>query len=164
MDYILDEQQSNNEEVRYAGFGKRFAAAILDSLILYFANWMLVENLFGLGMPSGFAFGYEFNYSDWISTMASYTMASYAINWLYHAFLESSNQQGTIGKLVLGIIVVDENTGGRISFAKATGRYFGKILSGLILAIGYLMMLWSPKEQTLHDILAKTLVVRKPQA
>jgi uncharacterized RDD family membrane protein YckC len=51
--------------------------------------------------------------------------------------------------------------GARISFGNATGRYFGKILSGLILYVGYLMVAFTDKKQGLHDMMASTLVVLK---
>jgi uncharacterized RDD family membrane protein YckC len=50
--------------------------------------------------------------------------------------------------------------GHRISFANASGRFFGKYVSAIILLIGYLMMLWDDKKQTLHDKMAGTLVVK----
>ena len=74
--------------------------------------------------------------------------------------MEASSKQGTLGKMVLGIIVTDE-AGNRISFGRATGRYFGKILSSLILLIGYIMIAFTKKKQGLHDLLASTLVVKK---
>jgi uncharacterized RDD family membrane protein YckC len=65
----------------------------------------------------------------------------------------------TPGKKVLGLIVTDLQ-GQRISFGQATGRFFGRYLSGLALAIGYFAMLWSPMNQTWHDQMAGTLVLR----
>jgi uncharacterized RDD family membrane protein YckC len=71
-----------------------------------------------------------------------------------------SMKGATIGKMALGIKVTDLN-GERITFGRATGRYFGKILSGLTLCIGYIIAGFSQQKQALHDILAKTLVVNK---
>lgn len=79
--------------------------------------------------------------------------------WLYFALQESSKWQGTVGKRALGLKVVDLE-GRRISFGRATGRYFGKFLSSL-LYIGYLMIFWTKKKQALHDMIASTLVVRE---
>jgi uncharacterized RDD family membrane protein YckC len=56
---------------------------------------------------------------------------------------------------------VTDAQGNRIRFGRATGRYFGKILSGLILYIGFMMAGCTPRKQALHDMLADTLVVRK---
>lgn len=80
--------------------------------------------------------------------------------WLYFALMESSGQQGTIGKMALGIKVTDMN-GNRIGFGRATGRYFGKIISSLTLTIGYIMAGFTQQKQALHDIIAGCLVINK---
>ena len=80
-------------------------------------------------------------------------------SWLYFALMESSAKGATLGKLALGLRVTDLN-GNRISFARATGRYFGKIVSGMILMIGYLMAGFTQQKQALHDIMAGCLVIR----
>jgi uncharacterized RDD family membrane protein YckC len=51
--------------------------------------------------------------------------------------------------------------GNKISFGRATGRYFGKLLSAFILLIGYIMAGFTEKKQALHDIIAGTLVWKK---
>jgi uncharacterized RDD family membrane protein YckC len=61
--------------------------------------------------------------------------------------------------MALGIIVTDLE-GRRIGFGRATGRYFAKILSALILGIGFLMVAFTQRKQGLHDMIAGTLVVR----
>ena len=81
------------------------------------------------------------------------------IFWLYQAMLVSSSRQATVGKIAVGIVVTDEQ-GRRISFARATGRWFGQYLSGVLL-IGYLIQPFTAKRQTLHDIIAGCLVLRK---
>jgi uncharacterized RDD family membrane protein YckC len=82
------------------------------------------------------------------------------LNWLYYALLESSKRQSTIGKGMLGIKVTDM-AGNRVSFARATGRHFGKIVSGAILGIGYLMAAFTKQKQALHDLMAHCLVLRR---
>jgi len=124
--------------VVYGGFWERFFAAIIDGIIMWIPNAVfqyLVGDIF---------IGY---------------IASIVFNWLYYTLLESSEGQATIGKRALGLKVTNLN-GERISFGQATGRYFGKILSTLIIFIGYLMMLWDENKQTLHDKMAGTLVVK----
>jgi uncharacterized RDD family membrane protein YckC len=79
--------------------------------------------------------------------------------WLYEAILESSSKQATVGKMALGLKVTDEY-GQRISFARASARYFSKILSRMILLIGYIMVGFTQRKQGLHDMIAGTLVVR----
>jgi uncharacterized RDD family membrane protein YckC len=79
--------------------------------------------------------------------------------WLYYALMETSTYQATIGKRALGLKVTGMN-GEPVSFGKATVRYFGKILSHLILGIGYMMAAFTAKKQALHDLLAGCLVIR----
>ena len=79
--------------------------------------------------------------------------------WLYYAGFESSRWQATPGKRVIGIRVTDA-AGARVSFARASGRFFAKILSGLICGIGYLLAAFTARKQALHDLIAGTLVVR----
>ena len=61
----------------------------------------------------------------------------------------------------MGIQVTDRQ-GSRIGFGRATGRYFGKIISCFTLYIGFMMAGWTQRKQALHDMIADTLVVRKP--
>ncbi len=74
--------------------------------------------------------------------------------------MESSPTQATLGKMALGIKVTDL-AGKRVGFGKATGRYFGKIISALILLIGFIMVAFTEKKQGLHDKMAGCLVVNK---
>jgi len=82
------------------------------------------------------------------------------LNWLYYALLESSAWQATLGKKALGLEVTDLE-GRRISFGRATGRFFAKMISALILWIGFIMAGFTEKKQALHDMIAGTLVIRK---
>jgi uncharacterized RDD family membrane protein YckC len=117
-----------------AGFWKRFAAIIIDGFILSVINAMLGRIV-----------------SGYVSILTS---------WLYFALFESSSSQATIGKMILGIIVTDLE-GNKITFTRATGRYFSKILSAMILCIGYILAGITERKQALHDMIAGTLVVNK---
>jgi len=85
------------------------------------------------------------------------TIVSY---WLYFAIMESSKNQGTVGKLILKIKVVDQQ-GEAITFGKATLRHLGRILSMLTFLIGFIIIFFTKKQQCLHDLIAKTLVINK---
>ncbi len=82
------------------------------------------------------------------------------MRWMYFAGMESSDKQATLGKLVIGLVVTDME-GERVSFSKATVRHFSKILSGLFLSFGYIMIAFTEKNQGLHDMIAGCLVVVK---
>jgi uncharacterized RDD family membrane protein YckC len=87
-------------------------------------------------------------------------LISVVIQWLYFAGMESSARQATIGKSAMSLRVTNYE-GRRISFGHATGRFFAKIVSGLIpLGIGYIMAGFTEKKQALHDMIAATLVLR----
>jgi uncharacterized RDD family membrane protein YckC len=156
-------------EKKFAGFWWRFLAIIIDGLILGVVKWIVITPIlavvgFGafkaatsgnmdeteaIGMVGAFAGAVAM---AWIFTIVA--------GWLYFSLMESSKFQGTIGKIALGITVTDME-GNKINFGKATGRYFGKIISGIILYIGFMMAGFTEKKQGLHDILAGTLVWKK---
>src|SRR6185312_2132496 len=79
--------------------------------------------------------------------------------WLYEALLTSSSWQATVGKRVLRLKVTDD-MGNRISFARASGRFFAKILSQWIMCIGFIMIAFTDRKRGLHDMICSTLVVR----
>lgn len=146
----MENRQAQDEEpTRYAGFWLRVAANIIDSIILTTVFTLLGVSTGLFSAPPGEFFQYAYP-------------GSIVFPWLYYALFESSHLQATIGKHLLHIKVTDMQ-GARATFARATGRHFGKILSGVILAIGYLMVAFTKRKQGLHDILAKTLVVRRNQ-
>lgn len=80
--------------------------------------------------------------------------------WLYFVLMEISSKKATLGKMALGLEVVDLNYN-RISFGKATGRHFGKIISAVILDFGFMMAGFTDRKQGLHDMMSGCLVVKK---
>ena len=123
----------------YAGFWRRFVAWILDGLLLSLVT-----------LPFTLQFDARTSAGGTISTV---------VGWLYFALMESSTKQATVGKMALGIFVTDLD-GRRISFGRATGRYFAKILSALTLGIGFLMAGFTERKQALHDMVASCLVLK----
>jgi uncharacterized RDD family membrane protein YckC/Tfp pilus assembly major pilin PilA len=83
--------------------------------------------------------------------------------WIYSAAFESSKLQATVGKLAVGIKVTDME-GQRISFGRATGRYFAQIISAMIFGVGYVMTAFTERRQALHDIIAGTLLVGRDRS
>jgi uncharacterized RDD family membrane protein YckC len=145
----------------YAGFWRRFAASIIDGLIMAPINF-LVQLPLGIS-PFSSGLQPDATIDDLISYLIRVGIAgavTFVLTWLYYAFMESSKYQATLGKMVLGIVVTDMN-GQRISFGRAVGRNLAKIVSQIILCIGYLMIAFTQKKQGLHDIMANCLVVAK---
>lgn len=143
----------------YAGFWKRFAAAIIDSIILQIGGFI---GGFMLGIIMGGAMVAGGAGEDAIAASVSVFsfLTGIVLNWLYYTLMECSSKQATLGKMALGIIVTDLD-GQPISFGKANGRYWGKIVSTLIFGIGFIMAGFTEKKQALHDIMAGCLVVNK---
>jgi uncharacterized RDD family membrane protein YckC len=140
--------------VEYAGFLRRWGAIILDGLI---ASAVMFVAAIALAMLFALGGGLQTDEDVDAVTGLAYIGGFFA-QWLYFAFMESSSWQATLGKRALGIIVTDEN-GNRLTFGRATGRYWAKFLSYFILMIGFLMAAFTPKKQALHDMVANTLVV-----
>lgn len=138
------------KQVIYGTFWERFAAAFIDGLIVGVVN-VVIGLIFGVSpiRPTGSALA---------GNVLLAQLIQLAVGWLYSALQESGPRQATIGKRAMNLKVTDME-GRRISFGRATGRHFSKWISAIILLIGYLMMLWDDKKQTLHDKIAGTLVV-----
>lgn len=152
--------------VSYAGFWKRFVAYLIDDIVLSLAGFLVIlfiGALFGLSFLSMLSGDAESTVAVIVAAATAIVMAILAlmiVGWLYFALMEASMNQGTLGKMALGIKVTDLD-GNRISFGRASGRYFGKIASGMILYIGFIMAGFTEKKQALHDIMASCLVVNK---
>jgi uncharacterized RDD family membrane protein YckC len=140
---ILDAPSDVGQRLNYAGFWIRFGAVIIDGVILQILNVAV-------------AFVVDGSY-NFLTPSLSVQLLSLVVGVLYYVGMESSARQASLGKMAVGIKVGKAN-GERISFANALGRYFAKILSALILFIGYMMAGWDDKKQALHDKLANTYV------
>lgn len=70
-------------------------------------------------------------------------------------------QGGSPLRRKLGVYILDENDGSYIGRQRAAIRIIMSWVSGLVLLLGYLSMLWNPQRQTWHDRIAKSVVVRR---
>ena len=113
-----------------------------------FANTFVLDLVLNIRSHSGAA-----RFSQFVNVL------QIIISWAYFELMESSEQQGTFGKVVMGLQVTDLE-GHRITLKKATIRYAAKFLSSVLLMIGYLMVAFTARKQGLHDKIAGTLVVR----
>lgn len=140
----------------HAGFWRRCAAMIIDGLLIGLAL-ALVQAVLSFAVIGTLGTGGE-GLGALASMFGVMSLLSLVIQWLYFALFESGSAQATPGKRVLGIKVVDDR-GRRIGFGRASGRFLGKILSGALLGIGYLMAGWTERKRALHDMVADTCVV-----
>jgi uncharacterized RDD family membrane protein YckC len=133
------------EPFKYGGFWLRLVASILDGIIVN-----LAISVIGAALASS---------ADGGATVVG--LLTLFGNWLYFALMEAGPWQATIGKRVLGLMVVDDH-GRPISFGRATRRYWGKLVSTVILGIGFILAAFTSRKQALHDMMAGTLVVKRP--
>jgi uncharacterized RDD family membrane protein YckC/Tfp pilus assembly major pilin PilA len=140
-------------EPPYAGFWRRAWAWLIDYVVFTLVFYVLALIIGAAGVAL-------VGKSAGIGVREIAIVGFLVFPWLYYAGMESSVIQATVGKLVAGIKVTDLS-GKRVTFARATGRYFAHILSGLTLGVGYAMVVFSSHRQALHDMVAGTLVVRK---
>ena len=117
----------------YAGFWRRYVAAMIDALIMAIPM---------VALDSVVPFAGTFLFSV-----------------LYYPIFEASPLKATIGKVIMGLSVVNA-TGGQITFKQSFIRYFMKYVSAIILFIGYFMNLFTEKKQTLHDMVAQVYVIK----
>jgi uncharacterized RDD family membrane protein YckC/energy-coupling factor transporter ATP-binding protein EcfA2 len=140
-------------ETTYASFWRRLGALVVDFALFIVGVILMVTAAMLL-------------YPEAQSTAAQYLLFGLLLSifgghWLYHALMLSSHHQATLGMLALGILGTDEN-GNRLHFAKATLRDFAKILSAGLLGIGFFIQPYTPKRQTLHDLIAGSVVLVRP--
>ena len=162
--YNILDQPEHAIGIRYGGFWERFAAAFIDGIIVWIAMKIISLALFTTPQldinesenPGEIWSALGQFYLEMVPSM----IVSLVINWLYFAYMESSENQATIGKMALNLKVTDLR-GERISFGRATGRFFSKYVSSLTLLIGYIMAAFTERKQALHDMIAGTLVMKK---
>lgn len=155
--------------VGYAGFWLRFVAYLIDSVVSSVAFIILLIPLFvltGVGgvlskIGSGEDIGEDAAALLGFGFLFGFVGIILVVSWLYFALSESSSWQATPGKKLLNLQVTDTD-GRRLSFGRASGRFFAKMITGMIpLGIGYIMAGFTEKKQALHDMIAGCLILRK---
>ena len=146
------EEVPKNEVLAYAGFWLRYVASGLDSLVMAPLFW-------GLSFLAA-ALSHRGEPTIQLGGLAAILVLQILISWLYFALMESFGPQATLGKLALGLVVTDCD-GQRLTFGRASGRFFGKIVSGLTLGIGYFLAAFTERKQALHDMMAGCYVLLK---
>ncbi len=138
-------------DMRYAGFGIRFGAKILDGLILW-----VVSMLISLGV--GFLLPRTSPQVILASSLILYIL-QIAIAAAYSGYFLGT-YRATPGKMACGLAVVSPQ-GEQISVMRGVGRYFAEMLSSLTLLVGYLMVLFDEEKRALHDRVCNTRVIYK---
>lgn len=168
-------ENSEQTKIEYAGFWLRLAAYIIDRIILnIFGLFLLIPTISYIvflalkientgdidSFESFIADGNLLKVGMIVGLLLLIGLLNLAAGWLYYALMESSKYGATLGKLAIGIKVTSLD-GERVTFARATGRYFSRIITNLTFLIGYIMAGFTEKRQALHDMIASCLVIKK---
>jgi uncharacterized RDD family membrane protein YckC len=139
----------------YSGFWRRVGAYVIDYVLIIIGYSIVTVLIASFVVGAG---------ADRTTAMRSIVVWVWLIlliaPWLYYAFMESSALQATVGKLAAGIKVTGQD-GGRIGFGQATGRYFSHLLTAISFGVEYAMVVFTSRRQALHDMVARTYVVRR---
>ncbi|HAX90752.1 MAG TPA: hypothetical protein DCY07_00890 [Rhodospirillaceae bacterium] len=145
-------------DVRYGSFTARLLALIIDRLLIS-ATLLVIFIPLGIVASIGGLFVMP-QLSIVQGTVApSLWLLSIVLDWLYFAVMESGERGATFGKRFMSVKVLNDR-GERLTFARASLRYFSKILSALPFMLGFVMAIFTQKKQALHDFIAETVVVK----
>ena len=151
----LSRHDSSSLSTTYGGLWFRFVAGLMDFLfagVTILATTRVVVDTIRLA-------GFAPNTSSRVIDLGTWYFIVLLFGYrLYFAGMESSPLEATIGKTFLRLRVTDL-AGHRISFTRATLRYLGRIVSVGTFLLGFLIALGSRRKQSLHDLMAKTVVV-----
>ena len=151
------------QNLNFAGFGSRLGAYLIDVIPIIILLNILVYLIFGLNPfdSSGRTVnldGQEFEESKITRAIVRYI--SFFVWIIYCAIMESSSYQGTFGKIIIGIKVTDKY-GNRLSLGKSITRNLTKVISYLIIGLGFIWVLFNKEKRGWHDMIAKTYVTRR---
>lgn len=150
-----------SQNAEYAGFWRRCAALVIDSIIVAVVFGILGGILGALlgGVLAAVGTG---GGSPELMTGFAVLMQIffYFVIWAYFAWWYASPSMASPGKMAMGLIVVDGQAQ-KLTFLRGFGREAAKLISGIILGIGYLMQPFTGRKQALHDMIASTVVLRK---
>lgn len=160
--------EQSTSSYAHAGFGLRLSAFAIDMLIFIIGITALAILLqpVGLSLVPDFE-GKSFDemmaaYSNDTGRLRAYNYTLSALHILYYSYFESQHKMATPGKQLTGIIVI-QNNGEGLSLFQAIMRNTGKILSQMILFVGYFMCIFTKNKQCLHDLFTNSYVIRKPK-
>jgi uncharacterized RDD family membrane protein YckC len=148
--------------VAYAGFWIRVVGYLIDAIILGVVGGivqvLLIGSLITIPQPQPGTVPDLSVIGPMLGRLGLASLVNIAIAACYEGFFVA-NLQATPGKMVIGVKVVRPD-GSRVELGRAFGRYFAKILSGLILCIGFIMVGFDAEKRGLHDMICDTRVVK----
>ena len=127
------------DEPEYIGFGTRAVAGLIDAAVIG-VIWATME-ISPVALPKG--------------------LIVYIAYPVYYVALTGLRGQ-TLGKMALGIMVVNERGDPPGILRAAFREIVGKFVSYIVMYHGYFSIIWDEKKRGWHDRIAKTYVIRAP--
>ena len=140
----------NDTSVQYAGFWRRFAATLIDSLLIALVMLPMLLAIYGAEFFEG---GAEIK-SGWDLLFQLVIPLALTV-WFWRRYL------GTPGKVLLKVKVVDAESGNAMTNGQAVGRYFAYLASSLPLGLGFVWIVFDSKKRGWHDIICRTVVIKR---
>ncbi len=141
------------------GIGVRLVALIIDGVVVGIVNYpisMVLMSAFGLSAtidPNNVP-------ANYFAVQGLIMLISLIVPALYAGYFYS-RKGATLGKMAMGLKVVDANDGTNISFMRGAMRdSLGKMVSALLFMIGYLMAMFRKDKRGLHDLMVTSQVIR----
>jgi len=146
----LRDDRAAADELTYGGFGARWLAVLLDWALLAPVSGLVSLPILWLGRGDLPALEIA---SVVVSTLLPMVLKSIYEIWMIGRY------GATLGKMACRLRVVNPD-GERISYLRSTGRHFAKYVSGILMYLGYLVVLFDEERRTLHDYMCDTRVIR----
>ncbi|WP_353142818.1 RDD family protein [Acinetobacter pragensis] len=144
-----------SSEFEYAGFWERVGASLIDMIILLTATYPILwlfyrgdwERIFATGLS-------EQPQVFWFDILVNYILpfAYIVIVWLLWS--------ASPGKILLGMKIVDAETGQNIDLKQSIIRYIGYFPAMMVFMIGIFWVAFDKRKQGWHDKMANTVVIR----
>ena len=139
----MENKDLHSKKIKHVGFTIRFIAHLIDFTLIVLTTLSLITLLKAF-----------FNF-DLVEISE---IIAFIIGLFYYVNLTSSIMQATIGKYLLGVIVVDKQMQ-KLSRSHALARYLAYYFSYLTLGIGFIMIVLTKKRIALHDLIADSYVI-----
>jgi len=148
-EYTQNREYKNILALEHTSFTRRFAAIIIDSVLL--------------GMVLAVFFTVFYGDSDWLANQSEWSFNGMVYNELLPLFLVVMfwvHKAATPGKMFLNAKVVDAKTGHNLSVGQSIIRYLGYIISAIPFGLGFIWALFDQQNRGWHDMLAGSIVIQ----
>ncbi|XID75808.1 RDD family protein [Alkanindiges sp. WGS2144] len=136
----------------YAGFWVRVAASLIDSVLILLVTVPLLVLWYGFDV-----YWQAAQHGDFLGlgeALISWVLPFTATIWFW------LKMQGTPGKMLFSLKVLDEKTGKPLTLSQSLIRYAGYFVSTIVLFLGFIWIAFDTKKQGWHDKMASSVVVR----